>query len=384
MTYEEFIGGWCAKAGKGRMICNSNHRGPVLMPRSIALDLRARRGRSLGDWNEVGHLSRVGETRGGREVGQQTWRLGLHHLNIYVNAHFLWDAEQDLEHILDEYYRLFYGPVADQVQAAFEFAEANYTRGQGAARLSLADQVRLTEMLHAARDLAGDTIYAQRITCILEEEKPLEALRREVQEAAAVAAERARAPLVVGRDQATDGEAQTYALVDLTTGDPPPIKTSFQVAWDAGVLVFDIRCEDPDMENLFVTKDVWGGDSVAILIETPFHAYYQMEINPDGDIVDADREFGKVNMNWSSMAEVQPERGADFWRVIVRIPVMDEAAGALDPLHNVVGDKPTPEAPWFIQVGRVRIRGFDKTAYGFTATGKTYHNRQKFGRLVIE
>ncbi|MFW6170906.1 MAG: hypothetical protein ACODAD_10490 [Planctomycetota bacterium] len=38
-------------------------------------------------------------------------------------------------------------------------------------------------------------------------------------------------------------------------------------------ILFDVLCQESDMENIPITRNVWGGDSVAILLETPFHSY---------------------------------------------------------------------------------------------------------------
>lgn len=387
-TYEELFEGWASKVEPGNLITNSNHRSPaVLMPRSLVVDLQNRKGRSLGDWNEVGHTQGTaihGELMGGRETGRQTWVLGPHHLNMYVNAKYLWDVDQDLDELLEEYYEAFYGPAAGSMREALEFAEASYTRGQGRAGLSLDNRITLVQKLDAAREEAGETIYAERIAYLSEPFGSVEDLRDRQQALAEAEQVRMEAPLVVGRDRADGEEPEAYKLVDIETGEEPAYETRFQVWWDDGVLVFDIVCEEPDMENLFVTSDIWGGDSVAVLIETPFHAYYQVEVNPDGLVFDADREHRVVNANWSSLVDVETERGDDFWRIELRFPIMDEASGVLDPLHNVVGEKPSMEAPWFIQVGRVRIRDLEKTAYSFIPTGGSYHVPEKFGRLAIE
>ncbi len=387
-TYEELFEGWASKVAPGNLITNSNHRSPtVLMTRSVVADLQNRKGRSLGDWNEVGHTQGTaihGKLQGGRETGRQTWVLGPHHLNMYVNARYLWDADQDLDELLDEYYELFYGPAAAPVKEALEFAENQYTRGQGRAELSLEDRIELILKLNAAQKVAGDTIYAERIAYLAEPLGTLETLRKAQQARVQADQIRQEALLVMGRNRATGNDAKSYSLVDIETGEEPPYDTTFQVWWDDGDLIFDIVCQEPDMENLFVTSDIWGGDSVGVMIETPFHAYYQIEVNPDGVVFDADREHRRPNANWSSQVDVETERGKDFWRVQLRFPIMDEDTGVLDPLHNVVGEKPTLDAPWFIQVGRVRIRNLEKTAYTLIPTGGSYHDRDKFGRLAVE
>lgn len=61
-----------------------------------------------------------------------------------------------------------------------------------------------------------------------------------------------------------------------------------------------------------------------------------------------------------------------------------DPAGTHLNLH-VMGEKPTAENPWFIQVGRARFRGVERAgSYGFAPTGGSYHVREDFGRLITE
>ena len=77
---------------------------------------------------------------------------------------------------------------------------------------------------------------------------------------------------------------------------------------------------------------------------------YHLEINPEGVLVE-----GNPGPNWKSLAEVTTERGSDSWRVRLRIPVVDEAEARSDPRHRVAGHKPTVQAPWYFNVGRLRV-----------------------------
>ena len=82
---------------------------------------------------------------------------------------------------------------------------------------------------------------------------------------------------------------------------------------------------------------------------------------------------------------MKTERGDDFWSVVVRIPVVDGEEGAADPNHHVVGAKPSMDTPWYINVGRTRVRSKGKTAWSFPHTGKpSYHVPERFAKLVIE
>lgn len=139
------------------------------------------------------------------------------------------------------------------------------------------------------------------------------------------------------------------------------------------------------MAGLRVTQDVYSGDSVALLLESPQHSYYQLEISPDGRVFDADRKYG-VERRWKSMAQVESERGAEYWQVTVRVPVASPETGAAsDPFHYVVGSTPTAENPWFFNVGRARMRNGEKRASMFVPVGAmSYHAKEKFAKLVVE
>lgn len=123
---------------------------------------------------------------------------------------------------------------------------------------------------------------------------------------------------------------------------------------DDNTLVLDIVCQEPNMNQLVVADQVFDGDYLAVSLETPTHAYYHLDINPDGRIAE-----GNPSGDWKSLAEVKTEKGADFWRVQLRIPVVGEVEADSDPKHYVAGAKPTKEAPWFFNIGRLRMAGLE-------------------------
>jgi hypothetical protein len=314
-------------------------------------------------------------------------------MNLYVLSRLYWDADQDVDALLDDYYEKFFGPVATEMKAAIEFAERAYTeapilagvKATSATNVSLEDRLKLIEMLANARDTAGDSVYRQRIAMMLDELPKPDGLRQTIARLAEMGDPRKDAPTVAGRPTDWTKFVRSYALVDIETGKAVGTKTRFKVRWDdEGAVVFEIKCDEPDMKNLFVTDDVWTGDSIAIQLETQGHAYYQIEVNPDGKIFDADRH-GRLNQRWKSNATVETERGADFWSVVVRIPVVDAEEGAADPNHHVVGAKPGMDSPWYMNVGRTRVRPSGKTSWSFPHTGKpSYHVPERFAKMVIE
>ena len=341
---------------------------PVLHPRGVARDLKALQGISLGD---TGEQSQVGGK----------WRApALEHITLYVQSRFLWDAGQDVDQVLDEYCAMFYGPAAHTMKEAITYAEQNLAfkdqsrRGRGnPSNVPLAVSLRLRELLENARQLAGDTVYGKRIQAILAELQPkaqlIEKCRRED---LALAQARAKAPV------ATD--AVTHRLKDNMTGEEPVVPTTFRVSWDKNAVVFDIVCHEPEMKKLNVSHDVSSGDTIVVLLETPAHSYYHLEINPAGDIAE-----GNPGPGWKSLAEVKTEHGTDSWRVRLRIPVVSDAEAQSDPRHRVAGQKPAAQTPWYFNVGRLRVLDFKKPErQAFSPTGAGWHLPEKFAKLQIE
>ena len=141
-----------------------SHEGlPAFFPRLIAEDLRSLKGIGKGEGIEV-------YTR--REPSPEV-ALAVNHLNCYVTARLWWDADQDVDALLNEYYRNFYGPAAKPMQAFIEYCEANWP--------GMAKQVTRIDkafaLLGAARKATGDTIYGKRIDLIARYMKPVTQLR---------------------------------------------------------------------------------------------------------------------------------------------------------------------------------------------------------------
>lgn len=391
-AYQEQVEGWEALVADGNIMRVENNRYslwggtgkpvlfPVIHPRAMARDLRYLKGVSMGECCEESQSK------------MQWYAIGMDHLNLYVQSRYLWDAGRDINELLEEYYTLFYGPARDEMKAAIEFAEAKYSRtdrsrsrGRTDPRnAKMADRIRLVELLHTARKAAGNTVFGERIQLLIDELPPLEQLRQERKEQSLKGDLRQQAPLAVGCDTESVCEPETYYLKGMVTGNEPDVETLFTVTWDRNHLVFDILCREPDMKNLFVAQDIWSGDNVALLLEPPGHAYYQIEIGPEGKVFDADRGSG-VMERWISQAGVKTEHGTDYWRVKIRLPVVGEEDGAMDPNHFVVGPKPEAKTPWYFNVGRARVRNGKMITYGFSPTGKpSYHDQDRFARLEIK
>lgn len=350
---------------------------PVIHPRAMAKDLHYLKGVALGGSGEVSQY------RG-------KWQaMGLEHITLYVQARFFWNADQDVDQVLNDYCTLFYGPAAKAMKEAIDFAESNLaykdtSRGRGKGNpmnVSLTTALKFRDMLDKAKAVASDGIYGQRVQAVISELQPrADMIAKYKAQDNELAEARAKAPLAVGTAEAVLSKAATYKLKANRGGKVGVPTTTFQVGWDKNTLLLDIRCQEPDMKKLVAATDVVSGDNVAVCLETPNHTYYVIEINPNGVMVE-----GNPSPGWKSLAEIKTERGADFWRVRLRIPVVGDAEANADPKHRVAGAKPTQAAPWFFNVGRLRRAGLENPELqAFSPTGGGWHIPAKFGKLVID
>ena len=355
---------------------------PIYFPRTIAQDLRSLKGISAGDFIEVyrakGSISALAAT----------------HLNLYVTSRLWWDADQDVDALLADYYTNFYGPVRDEMKAFVEYSEANWMK----LRKSPENIDRLFELLtRAERNAPGDSVFAKRVAWIADYVRPLKDLKEQLtrgRENVPSLRTITRAPKDIRMDGRLDDEfwqgLGSHGLRELQTGRPPVFGTSFKVAWAGQSMYFGITCRDRDTKTLNIssTKDgdmnIFNGDTIELLIETQAHSYYQIVISPSGAVIDLDREKG-LNTLWSSGIETAAHIGDGSWSLEVRVPVAGDLQGEVDPLNGVAGRKPSETYPWYFNVCRQRMRDTGGEYSAFSPTGKKhFHDVMKFGRLFLK
>jgi hypothetical protein len=359
---------------------------PVYFPRLIAEDLRSLKGVSMGDMIEVYRHS---------DPKQYTWDpLATMHLNVYVTARLWWDADQDLDAMLNEYYKLFYGPAEQEMKEFVEYSENNWPLMN--TRVEPIDKAQA--LLATARAKAGDTIYGKRIEMVIACLEPLRERREKLAVGRkgapqALAAERKSADLKLDGqlDESFWKDVPVHKLKGLVSGNLPKSETTFQVAWGDKAIIFGIRCEEADMKKLNARTlknedpSIFNDDNIELLLETQTHAYYQMAINAAGKIMDLDRKDDSRNSLWSSEAAIAVFKGADFWSLEVKIPTADLVEGGIDALKKVEGTKPVSTAPWYFNLCRSRARGEESELSAFSPTGKPRFNEPaKFGELIVK
>jgi len=358
---------------------------PVYFPRQVSADLRSLKGVAAGEFIEIYQPH-------DRSKLPYDY-LAVSHLNIYVTARLWWDPDRDEEALLEEYYTTFYGPASDEMKAFIEYSERNWRL----MRDDVAAIDRALELVAAARSAAGGGVYGSRVARVADYVEPLKRLRAQLTNPRHDVPV-ARALPRNGRDLKLDGKldeklwstVRKYQLREIQTGRRPVHRTTFLIAWMGEALCLGITCRDLDMENLntgTTQKDdpnIWFGDVVEVLIETQFHAYYQIAISPSGAITDLDREK-RLDARWDSGADVAIHRGPDEWTIEVRLPAAGENAKEIDALHGIAGRRPSETYPWFVNVCRQRVRGRDIELSAWSPTGTDRFNvPRKFGKVYAK
>lgn len=358
---------------------------PVVFTRQIASDLRELKGVTQGEMIEIY------DHPAGQESSLGYDPLALDHLHLYLTSRFWWDASQDLDALLADYYRGYYGPAATPMQAFLEYCEANWMHmAQDGERIG-----RALELLAAAQAAANpQSVYGLRIQRIADLVKPMRSLQQQLSRKHAtglsyrilLTENTGGKPL---KDKPLDGrilkeywtEARTAPLVGLTPGARAKAETHFQIQREGSVLHVGITCQEPDMRGLNTSSKLLDGDSVSLLIETLTRSYYEITVTPDGTVFEADHGEGG-NPGWTSGARVAVYRGDNFWSVEMRLPIAGEGARVLDPLKGIDGAQPKDLFPWYFNLCRQRVRGNAIERTAFSPTGvEDFRIPEKFAKL---
>lgn len=160
---------------------------------------------------------------------------------------------------------------------------------------------------------------------------------------------------------------------------PPETQTFFRVLQDEDTLYFGIRCNEPQMDKLFVEAArqhdaaMWSDDDVEIFLD-PLDGrreYYQIAVNTEATQVDLYYiEGGNTNKaSWSSVWQAAVHRGPDFWSVEIALPF---AMFHLSP-SSAWKDN------WAFSMSRTRTP--DPRYYSQYSPGNRYHDAVNYGTL---
>ncbi len=366
---------------------------PVFYTKQIARDLRELKGHTLGEMIEIY------DHPAGKEASFGYDPFALEHLNLYVTAQLWWDAEQNLDALLADYFTSYYGPAAKPMQAFAEFSEANWMHmGQDGAKIG--EAFTLLAAAQAAADPQSPP--GRRIQKIADLMKPLRTLEQQLSRKHDTTLDyRVLETQQTGgkplREKAFDGQVlkgywtdvRSVQLVKLTPEAPQPkTSTKFQIQREGSILHLGIVCQEPDMPGINIattTPDdprLLAGDHITLLIETASNSYYEIAINPAGTVLEIDHGKDGKGVQWTSGAQFAVHRGDKEWSLEMRLPITGEGSRMIDPLKGIDGAMPKDLFPWHVNVCRQRVRGSSIERTAFSATGKDdFYVPEKFAKL---
>ncbi len=320
--------------------------------------------------------------------------MGFNHFLVYFTQRMYWGGkEQDIEPQFAEYCSLFYGPSAKAMRAFFDYCETHWQEMEK--EKAKADQALF--LFDRARALADpSTLYGRRLALM---DEYLSSLRNK---SAQLGRKRgpvpvlrmvgeARSPIVV--DGKLDEESWVHAfpsatgrLREIQTGRAPLFGTTVKTLWRGNDFYVAVHCEEKPGEKPRSAAGknddpaIWYGDAVEVLLETESRSYYQIAVSPSGAVADMDRSAKRASWSsWDSQAEVATHVGDGYWDVEIRLPVTTDQN---DPLHQVIGRRPTRSLPWHINVCRQRVREDGSEYSAFSPTGvEHFHSPMKFAIL---
>lgn len=333
------------------------------------------------------------------EDGTETSRIGVRglvHLMVYLQNKLFWDPDLDREQLLDEYYRLFYGPAEAEMREFYEFSEKVWSRKESRSLtestgfLKEGDVDKYFEILASARKKAGEgTVYERRIAIIETEMQSLKELFPSLKRTGPdVQAQ------ILEKSPKIDGVLDEYAeefwtvMPNLKTGEPVTenlTKASIALTPDKSALIIAVECEEEMMDNIkadCLIKDdssIFQDDVVEIYVNTPERSYFKIVVNPNNavwtestDVAIIDRDT--LPILWNPGVESAIKKHPDRWTCEISIPTDD---------FGDIG--PTKENPWGIQVGRVRQTGGTVSAAAIAPTfDGPFRTLNKWGNLRAE
>ncbi|MGC9319654.1 MAG: sugar-binding protein, partial [Armatimonadota bacterium] len=354
---------------------------PGLVPRRTGHDVM-----KLHEIGIDGEFIEINTAKGFPPVEGWLVNPAMQHLNYYFRLKMFDRVDRPIEELLDEYYRLFYGPAEEPMRRFFTtieetfMNERHYRPGHLRAEESWTvycppEHMRqLRRLIHQAGQLAeGQPPYEQRVRLI--DEAILDFMKASARPFYML--EQQGPPTYeLGRGL----EAPATAVFRRSTGQKAPVDTIARALWDDGALYVLFECSEPNMERLEAADrprdgGVFFDDCVELFVDPDRDQkrYRHFVVNAAGSIYDelrvADRPKTSEQVAWDSGIEARAHTGDDRWTVALRIPLSDLAR--------------RPEAGQQWGMNFCRHRAGTGGNLSWAPTGVSFHTPSRFGLVTF-
>ena len=307
----------------------------------------------------------------------------LTHLMYYVNSKLLWDPDLDLEALLNEYCRLWFGPAAQEMKTFLNYAE-DLASKQGTRSLSSHNEnLRESDLQFGfellakakARTDAG-TVYRRRIDDLDKAFAPLKTLFAQQPSGILVTGK------ILPRDAQCNGDFSKYEKWFTIPGGKAESRTEFSLAVteDRSQIFAAFRCHDPNMSKQNSGKmfpddpRILQGDHLRIDFNPAGRNGYMAAVNSSGSFADGSSDPEELAKNgcflgWNlQMTKAWAKCFSNRWEAEVAIHV------------SGCGKMPDFGDPWEINIMRCSGKpqnGSEKAA----GLGKKYQYRLIFPKV---
>jgi hypothetical protein len=374
---------------------------PCIVPRVHAEDVR--RLRQIGGYMG-GVLDRTcaatysGTTRSGIAYANPV----LDFMNVYWRVKLFDDFDLDIEKGLAEYYELFFGPAADDMNrfyTALEDRWMNLGGGQTArdwwGKLGTPEFLEeVAGYLNAARQATEEgSLYRRRVDLVDAGIMQHLVKGRARYEASAMSefapigtAAVAHTTVTDDGDWANDATwagALPYRITKTIKNKPAPQQTEFRLAHDGKKLYLLAECGEPRTSEIRATvreSDIGGfvDDSIELFVDPAGRGetYYQFCINTLDTVYDAEENPTAIAANstitWNSGIEVQTRVKETSWELRAALP------------FNAWNEATGPGSTWRFNLCRNRYTDEDAPPFsGWSSTLGGFRNPERFGVITF-
>lgn len=364
---------------------------PVAFPHIISDNLKFLKGKIKGEFIEA-------ENWDSDNKEKKIYYPALTHLNWYITAKLLWNADANVDNLLDDYYKNFYGPAQKEMKEFWTFAEILWMKKTPETENDLYNTVyteynvsKLFSILEQAKARSADpSPERQRIELLISEMNPLKERvtnLRVINKASYICKHTSNAP--VFNSESNEKCWENSPLIDFVTQDGTPLhhKTQMAISYDNDnlYLLFINHGDTSKLKTCAKEKDsivkpyIWDDDSIEIFINaTPQYEkdYFQFIVNAKGTIWDGHSGTENLKNNaqrWDSHIQSSVTLTPSAWILKVKIPFRDL-------------NLPTT-LPNFITANFVRNCPTDNiTRYGYWSPplNGINHTLSRFGKIIFE
>lgn len=321
------------------------------------------------------------------------------HLNVYAQMQLLCDTSVDVDQLLDEYCKLFYGPAAAPMKGFWVLNETQFTNPanwqlgpedtdpnwdricppavlkQFEAQIDEASKLATTEPYATRVRLMKEAVYGMMAKNCMKHFVLMKTAKRSLQ-----------VPLIAAGAPVPETETNHADKFFAINGDATTTRSEAWVARDADNIYVKVKCYEPEPEKIKAEVKtnkqvaVCADDSVELFFD-PGHTranYLQVLGNTIGATNDIKYVAGTpADHEWLSGVVTKIDKAPEAWTITFTVPI-----------KNLTGGKPVaPGDVWGFNICRNRLHeGLSRTEYysAWCPTGAGFHAPKRFGVLVFE